>query len=54
MVKTSFIRYFIVTAENLIWPVVFDFSVHGDRQRNNIYLQALVDVRLIAPAEARF
>ena len=53
MVKTSFIRYFIVTAENLIWPVVFDFSVHGDRQRN-IYLQALVDVRLITPAEARF
>ena len=25
VVKTSFIRYFIVTAENLIWPVVFLF-----------------------------
>ena len=23
IVKTSFIRYFIVCAENLIWPVVF-------------------------------
>ena len=23
--KTSFIRCFIVTAENLIWPVVFSF-----------------------------
>ena len=35
--KTSF-NCFIVTAENLIWPVVFHFSVHGDWQRN-IYLE---------------
>ena len=25
---------FILTTENLIWPVFFYFSVHGDRQRN--------------------
>ena len=35
--KTSFIHCFIVTAENLIW--FFYFSVYGDQQRNNIYLQ---------------
>ena len=38
VVNFSFIRHFIVTAKNLIWPVVFYFSVHGDRKRN-IYLQ---------------
>ena len=37
--KINFIRYFIVTAENLIESVIFYFSVHGDRQENNIYLQ---------------
>ena len=39
VVKTSFIRHFIVTTKNLIWPMVFYFSIHGDRKRNNIYLQ---------------
>ena len=38
-VKTSFICCLIVTAGNLISPVVFYFSVHGDQQRNNIYMQ---------------
>ena len=37
--KTSFICCLIVTTKNLILPVVFLFSVHGDQQRNNIYLQ---------------
>ena len=36
--KASFICCF-VTTENLIWPVVFYFSVHSDQQRNNLYLQ---------------
>ena len=37
--KTSFIYCLVVSAKNLIWPVVFFyFSVHGDQQRN-IYLQ---------------
>ena len=40
--KTTFIHCFIVTAKNLIWLVVFYFSVHCDRQRNNIYLQHCV------------
>ena len=35
----SFVCCFIVTSENLIWPVFFYFSVHGDPQRNKIYLQ---------------
>ena len=39
VVKTGFIRHFIVTAKNLIWPVVFYFFVHDDWKRNNIYLQ---------------
>ena len=39
VVKFSFICHFIVTAKNLIWPVVFYFSVHGDWKWNNIYLQ---------------
>ena len=37
--KTSFICCFVVTIENLLWLVVFYFSVHDDQQRNNIYLQ---------------
>ena len=41
-IKTSFIRCFIVTPENLIWPVVFYFSVHGDQQRNKIYVQRCI------------
>ena len=38
VIMTSFIHYFIVTAENLIWLWFFYFSVHGDQQKN-IYLQ---------------
>ena len=45
--KISFICYLIVTAKNLIWPVVFYFSVHGDQQRNNIYLQCCNNINNI-------
>ena len=37
--KTSLICCFIVTTQNLIWPVVFYFYIHGDWQRIQIYLQ---------------
>ena len=37
--QTSFIHCLIVTAQNLIWPGFFYFSVHGDRLRNDIYFQ---------------
>ena len=36
---STFIYIENVTTENLIWLVVFYFSVHGDRQSNNIFLQ---------------
>ena len=44
IVKTSFIRYFIATTKNLIFTGdFFYFSVHGDRQKNKIYLQCWLE-----------
>ena len=38
--ENSFMCFFIITTENLIWQF-FYVSVHGDWQRNNIYLKQI-------------